>query len=243
MKLKILDSGSKANGYILVNEREALIIEAGVHPREVMKAVKFETEKIKGCIVTHAHGDHSKYIYEYQKLGINVYMSVGAAFEMKGLSIRPKVIQHAHTLTLGGFIIVPFNVNHDCQEPLGFVIDHKNMGRLLFATDTSHLDYKFKDLCNIMIESNYSPKILRRIAENGDLIKMRYDRIINNHMSIDTAIKTMKQFDMKKVKNIILLHLSDNNSDENSMVQSVINEFGVNCVAANRGMEVDLNVF
>ena len=243
MICKILDSGSKSNGYILTNGHEALIIEAGCPVRDVLKAVNFKNETIVGCIVSHAHGDHSKHIKDYQKLGIEVYLSAGAAFELKNVYRRTNVIKHRLTINLGGFVIVPFNTHHDCAEPLGFLINHPDIGRLLFATDTSHLDYIFKNLTTIMIESNYSPKTLKKQAENGDLVKMRYDRIINNHMSIDTAIKTMKQFDMSNVKNIILLHLSDDNSDENAMVQEVVNKFGIETRSAKKGIEINLNVF
>ena len=44
MKLKIISTGSQGNCYILENEQEALIIEAGVKFIEVKKAICFNYE-------------------------------------------------------------------------------------------------------------------------------------------------------------------------------------------------------
>ena len=41
MKLKIISTGSQGNSYILENENEALIIEAGVRFIEIKKALSF----------------------------------------------------------------------------------------------------------------------------------------------------------------------------------------------------------
>ncbi len=46
----------------LDNGNEALIIEAGIRFQEVKKALDFNLRKVVGCVVTHAHNDHAKYI-------------------------------------------------------------------------------------------------------------------------------------------------------------------------------------
>ena len=62
MKLIVLGSSSSGNCYILDNGNEALIIEAGIRFQEVKKALDFNLRKVVGCVVTHAHNDHAKYI-------------------------------------------------------------------------------------------------------------------------------------------------------------------------------------
>ena len=62
MKLIVLGSSSSGNCYILDNGKEALIIEAGIRFQEVKKALDFNLRKVVGCVVTHAHNDHAKYI-------------------------------------------------------------------------------------------------------------------------------------------------------------------------------------
>ena len=62
MKLKVLGSNSAGNCYILENDKEALIVEAGIDFRNVKKALGFNLSKVSGAIITHQHGDHSKYV-------------------------------------------------------------------------------------------------------------------------------------------------------------------------------------
>lgn len=47
MRLKVLGSGSSGNCYILENENEALIIEAGLPFMEVKKALDFNVMKLR----------------------------------------------------------------------------------------------------------------------------------------------------------------------------------------------------
>lgn len=73
MRLRVLGSGSSGNCYILENDNEALIIEAGLPFMEVKKALDFNVMKIAGVLASHIHGDHAKYIGEYEKAGVPVW--------------------------------------------------------------------------------------------------------------------------------------------------------------------------
>ena len=55
MELTVLSSSSKGNCYILQNDNEALVIEAGVSLLEVKKAVGFNISKIRGVLISHEH--------------------------------------------------------------------------------------------------------------------------------------------------------------------------------------------
>ena len=86
MELKILGSSSSGNCYILENEKEALIIEAGIRFIEVKKALNFNMRKVVGCLISHQHNDHAKYAKNIQqKTGkltkdINLVLSFLTAF-------------------------------------------------------------------------------------------------------------------------------------------------------------------
>ena len=73
MKFRCLGSGSSGNCYILENNSEALIIEAGIPFMAVKKALDFNISKIAGVVVSHSHGDHAKHVGEYEKSGISVF--------------------------------------------------------------------------------------------------------------------------------------------------------------------------
>ena len=73
MKLKVLGSGSSGNCYILENDNEALIIEAGLPFMKVKKALNFNVMKIKAVLITHIHSDHHFYWFQYARAGIPVF--------------------------------------------------------------------------------------------------------------------------------------------------------------------------
>ena len=56
MRLRVVDTGSKANNYILGNDEEVLLIEAGRSFMDVKKALDFNTRPICGLICSHSHG-------------------------------------------------------------------------------------------------------------------------------------------------------------------------------------------
>ena len=54
--LKCVCSGSNGNQYILENENEVLLIEAGCNLKKTKIAINFNISKVVGCIISHEHG-------------------------------------------------------------------------------------------------------------------------------------------------------------------------------------------
>ena len=77
MVLKVLGSSSHGNSYILENDREALLLEAGVRFASVKQALDYNITKVVGCLITHEHKDHAGYINEVLKATVPVYASAG----------------------------------------------------------------------------------------------------------------------------------------------------------------------
>ena len=69
MRLRCLGSSSLGNCYLLENDRECLVLEAGLPMKEVKKALDFDISKIVGVLITHEHGDHAKYIRNIREPG------------------------------------------------------------------------------------------------------------------------------------------------------------------------------
>lgn len=239
MKLTVLDSGSRGNCYVLQNDTEALILEAGVKLSRVMKALDYNTFKVVGCLVTHEHGDHAKYMGDYLGRGLHIGTSQGTALST-GNHPRVVILEARKQYRMGNFRILPFDVRHDCREPLGFLIDHPETGSILFATDTYYLPYNFPGLSHILLECNYSREILDENYREGRIAKCVRDRVIASHMSLDTCIEALKANDLSAVRNIVLLHLSDNNSDAKHFAKEVKAATGRRVTVAKRGLEIEL---
>jgi len=242
MKLKVLGSSSKGNCYILENESQALIIEAGISLGEVKKAINFKTNKVVGAIVTHRHGDHSAHVASYLKAGITILaledVFIAHNLEPQG-SFRCVIEGEGKGYILGGFKIIPFGVVHDVPC-VGFLIEHSDMGKMVFLTDTMMCEYTFSGLNHLLIEANYCDEILEKNIEAGYMDRAFKDRLLQTHMSLETAKTILRSNDLSAVRNIVLIHLSDGNSDERMFVSEVETLTGKSVVAAKSKLEIEV---
>lgn len=240
MKLKIIGTGSKGNAYVLYNEHEALLIEAGVNIKEIKQALDFDYSKVVGCIVTHEHLDHCKSANDLMRLGIDVYTGAKTHQKINGDIIhRAMPIASRETIKLGNFKIMAFDVKHDAVEPLGFLIEHPDCGKVLFLTDTYYCKYTFPGLNNIIIEANYSKEIIdKKYGPDSDKEFLR-NRILKSHFSLANCKDMLKANDLRQVNNIVLIHLSDSNSDEKQFQKEVYELTYKNVHVASNGMVID----
>lgn len=239
MKLYVVGSSSHGNCYLLYNADECLIIEAGIPFKELNRLPFFDLSKVAGCIITHEHGDHAGRMNEYLGYGIECRATAGTVGSIKLSSQRlPLLTEHGHTFKLGNFTVTAFSTKHDAAEPVGFLIDHPETGKILFATDTYYLPYKLPGLNNILIECNYKRSILDVNAEAGKIDRKRRDRTLFSHMELETCIGALKANDLSQVSKIILVHLSDDNSDEKEFVDRVTEETRRITYAAVPGLHI-----
>ena len=242
MELRVLGSGSSGNGYLLVSNQDALLIECGVKFSEVKRTLDFDLSKLSGCVATHSHGDHFKYATQVIAAGVDLYCSEGT-FKESGLNRnhRTHVIRDQDLFGVGSFKILPFEVKHDTLEPLNFLISHPEMGNLLFLTDTWYSPFKFKNLNQIMMEINYSEDILRANTLSGRVSPFVADRIRTNHMELQTGKDLLFANDLSQVQNIVLLHLSDDNSNALIFEHDIYEQTKIPATVARRNTSMQFN--
>jgi phosphoribosyl 1,2-cyclic phosphodiesterase len=157
--------------------------------------------------------DHSKAVKDIMRTGIDCYISAGTV-EALGLSgHRLHIIKAKQQFKIGTWTMLPFETQHDAQEPLGFLLANQAGDKLLYATDTYYIRYKFHGLTHIMVECNYSLDILKRNVDAGAVPKELKSRILKSHFSLENVKRFLQANDLSKVQEIWLLHLSDNNSN------------------------------
>lgn len=236
MKLKVIGSGSSGNCYVLDSGKEILILEAGISFSEVKEAIDYQTSKIAGVLSSHEHGDHRKYLHEYEAAGIPV---------LKGneLIAFTEVDKGIHLVRMNDFLVFPFEVPHDVPC-YGYQIKHPDMGKLVFVTDAEYVKYTFPGVNHIMVETNYSQDILDENMNSGEIHKALRDRIMKSHMSFDTAKKMVAANKNPMLRNVILCHLSSHNSDKKRFEKEMKDVAGQFCnvTVARKGIEVDLNL-
>lgn len=242
MRLNVLGSDSNGNCYVLQTDKEALIIEAGVRFSEVKKALKWKLSKVVGAVITHEHNDHAKYVRDFVSNGITV-LALPSVFKAKGidsLSFR-KEIEPMHGYIVGDFKVFAMPVCHDVPC-VGFIIEHEDMGRMLFVTDTMMLEYRVPGLNHILLEANYAEDILDAKIEAGSVPLSMKPRLIHSHMEIETTKGILRANDLSGVNEIVLIHLSNGNSDERRFVREVQETSGKPVYAAVAGLELNLSI-
>lgn len=246
MTLHILGSSSRGNCYLLRSETtgEVLILEAGIHFDTVKRALDYNLSAVVGCLVTHEHGDHAGHVRQFLDARLPVYMSSGTIerCRLNAGGLQPHTCQGGTELTIGGFKVLPFNTKHDAAEPLGFLIRHAECGTVLFATDTYYLKYRFPGLNNILIECNYRLDILDANIASGRVAPAVRNRIIKSHMSYHTCLETLQANDLSAVNNIVLIHLSADNSHASEFCSGIAEATGKHTVVAARDMLLPFGV-
>ena len=242
MELKIIGSSSAGNCYLLENDHEALLLETGVRFSDVKKVIGFDVAKIFGCLITHSHLDHCKYTKEVLAAGINCYTSQGTIVETGINHHRLIPVKAGVKFCFCGFSILPFNVKHDTAEPLGFLIHHRECGTVLFMTDTYYVEYRFANLNHILVECNYSEEILNDNLENWRINSVVKNRVIQSHMELKTLLQMLSANNLSAVRSIVLLHLSDSNSNAEQFRRTVENHTSKSVYVADKGSVINLDI-
>lgn len=176
--------------------------------------------------------DHAKAVKDLMKAGIDCYMSEGTAKALgtsghrlyKFSGIKKGDILTYKPFKLASYTIIPLALIHDVLEPTGYLIEDSMTGEsVLFVTDTAYMIYKIPAVDYIMIECNYVKSVLDEKVEQGKINVSLRNRIVKNHMSLETLVEALKAADLSRCKKIYVLHLSDGNSNE-EMIKRQIQE-------------------
>lgn len=240
MKFTVLQSNSKGNGYLLHNDHECLILECGVPLKEVKKALNFKMDLVVGAVVSHRHSDHAKYIDEYLKAGIPVYSNEDTINKATDKSLTHK-LKAQKKYKIGGFTIIPIDANHDVPC-FSYAIIHEDIGAALFAIDTSYIKAIVEGLDYLFIECNYAEDILEQNVNDGKVTFAQMTRLQQTHMELEQTIQEAVQCKehSDNLKFIVLLHLSDNNSNEDQFISTVEQATGIPTQAARKGDILDM---
>lgn len=239
MKLKVIGSSSKGNGYAFVAENEILLLECGCPFKDIKKAIDWQILKIKGCLLTHGHSDHSRNTKDYLKAGIPVYTNEEtkqAVGEIPGAQFYS--VPEFKTEQIGGFKVIPFYVPHNGTPNFGYLIEHEEMGRLLFVTDYEYIPYNFKkqQIQHFLIEANYQEQFIDRDLPN-------YEHKLLGHASLETCIGAIIANQSPNLRNVIMCHLGGGSSMAEYFICEMQKVTGrsVNLDCAVPGLVVEVN--
>lgn len=237
-----LNSGSNGNCYYVGNEREAILVDAGISCRETEKRMArlgLNMSKVKAIFVSHEHSDHIRGIPVLaKKFNLPVYITPGTLLHM-GNSLDVQLVHHLRefeTITIGELEITSFPKVHDATEPHSFIISCRDIKVGVF-TDLGvvcdQLIRYFSQCHAAFLEANYDEDML----ENGGYpyhLKRRI-RGGKGHLSNKQALALFMTHRPPYMTHLLLAHLSKNNNDP-KLVEELFNNCadGINIVIASR---------
>lgn len=218
LAIKPIASGSSGNCYYVSDGKTNLLLDCGI-PVQKIKEFLWDNGKrlsdIDACLVTHSHSDHVKSAQKLADMGIEIITSKGT-IQSAGL-FGNSIFETCNRL--GRIIkkntIYSFRVVHDAPDTISFLIIYeKTSERVLYITDTPFYEYQIGGITHLMIEANNDPSIIAQNAAEGKISHEHAKRVVQNHMSIETALKTISRMDRSRLKEIWLLHLSNDNAGD-----------------------------
>lgn len=239
MKLKVVGSSSKGNGYTLIADNEILLLECGCPFKEIKKAIDWQILKIKGCLLTHGHLDHSKNTKDYLKAGIPVFTNDETKQAIKDIpGAQFYSVTEFKAVQIGGYKVIPFYIPHNGTPNFGYLIEHPEMGRLLFATDFEYIPYNFQkqQIKHFLIEANYQEQFIDKNLPN-------YEHKLLGHASLETCIGAIKANQSPNLRSVIMCHLGAGSSSGKYFINEMQKVTGrnVNVDCAVPGLVSEMN--
>nr|DAE27674.1 MAG TPA: Metal-dependent hydrolases of the beta-lactamase superfamily I [virus sp. ctpeS3] len=228
MLLRTIATGSSGNSYALIsNTGEILLLDLGVSEKTIKKGIDWKISNVVGAVISHGHKDHSLSVEDFKSMGIPIY--------------APYLKIDYMSMNMGEFTVKPFdlttidgnwthtNANGEPCPIYGFLITHPEMGRMLYITDCEVVKWKFKDINHILLGVNYDKDLV-------DTDNPKANHVFRGHLSIDTACDFVKANDSDSLQNVIMCHLSSENSDKDSFIAKMKKvAYGANVGVAEQG--------
>lgn len=145
--------------------------------------------------------------------------------------MKPKV-----RYKIGGFIVQPLEVQHNVQN-FAYIIEHEEFGKLVFCTDAMSFPYKVKDVNHLLIEANYSEDLIIDNLCKNETIRSHNEY----HMEIGKTIEAIKRNINPELRTLMLIHLSDGQSDEKLFQKMVFEEVGLKPIIADKGVIINID--
>lgn len=227
MKLTCLGSSSAGNCYLLqADSGEALILDCGIPIKEIKKGLDWNIKGIMGVLCTHKHSDHNKSLKDFINMGIPVFAPY--------LSLESMKMETEFNIRMFDLTTIDGSWTHTNADgtpcPIyGFLITHREMGRMLYITDCELIKWKFRDINHILLGVNYDKDLV-------DTDNPKANHVFRGHLSIDTACDFVKANDSDSLQNVIMCHLSSENADKDIFIEKMENAVnGANVDVAEQG--------
>ncbi len=220
-----LASGSNGNCYYVGNEEEAVLIDAGISRKQVLKRMKevgLDINKVKAVFISHEHSDHIRGLRVLGDLHqIDAFLTVNTLGKTR-VHHRPskvRTFESGQTIEVGNIKVHSFAKKHDAVDPTSFrvEVDGKSIGVMTDIGVACTNVKKHLEQCHaVFLESNYDEQML----DDGPYPAYLKGRVKSDygHLSNNQAVRLVEQLRSSVLNTILLSHISaDNNRPELAM--------------------------
>lgn len=226
-------SGSSGNSYLVKSKTTALLVDAGISGKKILEGLQqSETspENVRGLLITHEHGDHTKSLGPITRKLENVMAYANektwSLIGDKVQETKKGVFKTGDAFTIGDISIKSFNISHDAIEPVGFSF-YCEGSQISIVTDTGHITEEIYDEIVdadiLVLESNHDVNMLKMCRYPWSVKQ----RILGHegHLSNEDAGFTLCRLitDKSKKRQVLLAHLSKENNFPEMAMQTVKN--------------------
>ena len=250
LSITSLNSGSNGNCYYIGNDREAVLVDAGISCRETEKRMKrlgLSMQRVKAIFVSHEHTDHIRGVPGIaKKYKLPVYIT-DATLRSGGLPLKPEQVapfQAYEPVQIGSLAVTAFPKYHDASEPHSFIVSNGQVNIGVFTdigAPCEHVIQHFRQCHAAFLETNYDEQLLE---------KGRYPLFLKNrirggqgHLSNNQALELFKAYRPPFMSHLLLSHLSAENNHPD-LVHALFTEHaaGIEIVVAGRMAETAVYV-
>lgn len=219
LELSSLNSGSNGNCYYIGNEKDAILVDAGISCRETEKRMQrlgLALHKVRAILISHEHTDHTRGVEVLsRKHQIPVYIT-DATCRKGRLRIEASLRRHftaGQPLEIGTLKAEAFSKWHDAVEPHSFTISGGGFTAGVFTdigTACQQVSQYLSRCHAAFLEANYDEGMLER--GRYPLYLKRRIRGAEGHLSNLQALDLFLSHKSSHMQLLILSHLSAENN-------------------------------
>lgn len=239
-----LGSGSAGNSYYFESDGTAILVDAGLGPRDTKKrleAVGHDIERVAALVITHEHYDHIRGADKIaKKYGIPIYLTKGTldASNLDTEDVKISIFENNSTFAIGELQVHARRTIHDAADPACFVIEARDGTRVGIASDLGYVDdavLRHLSGCDgLLFESNHDLDMLRMGTYPWSLKRRIMSRF--GHLSNDDSMSAVQRLIGAEMKTLCMIHLSEKNNHP-----SIVEDMAAR-VIARTGAKLDLGI-
>ena len=243
MKICTLASSSSGNSTFIETKKYKILIDIGKNKKylsEKLEKIGVDYHDIDYVFLTHTHDDHIKSLHTFFKgTKATLVITNKMLLELSDISDIEHIIIYEDNPNIEGLDIKTFKMSHDVADIRAFLITDDNSS-LVYITDTGYINSKyFKELKGktaYYIESNHDIEMLT----HGPYPRWLQERVLSDvgHLSNKFTGIYLSKLINENTKDIILLHLSEKNNNEEIALKTIkeyidTNKININCANKN----------